>query len=70
MRIKVVTFFSLFIIALISCSQILTSIQSWEIYVTASERFQIHYIPPGSGFPLYEVTLSQVQNWGMIVDDA
>jgi hypothetical protein len=46
------------------------TIQSWEIYYTASDKFQIHYIPPGSGLPLYEVTLSQVQNWGMIMDDA
>ncbi len=48
----------------------LAIVHSWEIYYTPSGKFQIHYIPPGSGFPESEVTLDQVEIWGAIMDDA
>ena len=42
---------------------------TWEIYYPPGDHFQIHYMPPGSNFPLYEVTLDQVEDWGIIMED-
>ncbi len=45
------------------------NVANWEIYYPPGDHFQIHYIPPGSGYPLYEVTLDQVEDWGVIMED-
>ncbi len=56
-------------VIIISGGPVLAGIATWEIYYTPQGNFQIHYIPYGNGFPEHEVSLSQVEIFGALIED-
>lgn len=56
-------------VIVISTSGVMGGVASWQIYYTPQGNFQIHYIPLDSGFLEHEVSLSQVEIFGAIIED-
>ncbi|MHA2345867.1 MAG: VWA domain-containing protein [Candidatus Hodarchaeales archaeon] len=69
MRLTSKLLFCVVMLLILSGNPVITSIALWEIYYTPEGNFQLHYVPHGNGFPEHEVSLSQVEIFGALIEE-